>query len=212
LTAREIDAVLAAQHVTQPGAFSALAATSSAEGYLFPDTYRFFTDTDPARVMRVMRTNFDTKTAAMFTNAGLSTSSIREHVILASLLEREVTSTEDREIVAGILRKRVAAGVPLQVDATICFMKKQSDPDPSVPCYPLTPLDFKTDSPYNTYLYNGLPPGPIGNPGLDALTASVEAKASPYWFYLTDPATKRTIFSRTLKEQNEARARYLGSS
>lgn len=212
LTAHEIDAVLAAQRVTEPGALASLVTASSTEGYLFPDTYRFFAGTSPQRVMEIMVENFDTKTAALFSEHALSTSSIRRHVILASLLEREVTSQEDRRIVAGILERRLAASHPLQVDATICYLKKSTVAELGKPCYPLAPLDFKMDSPYNTYLYKGLPPGPIGNPGLDALTASVNAQASPYWFYLTDPATKRTIFSQTLEEHEGARERYLHSS
>ncbi len=187
---------------------SALAVAGGHEGYLFPDTYRFYVGSDPQLVVQTLLDTFERKAAPILAK---QPGAIEKNVIIASLLEKEVTSTEDRRIVAGILKKRLEAGMPLQVDATVCYAKKLiSDAIPGAPCYPLEPLDFKIDSPYNTYLYKGLPPGPIGNPGLDALTATVQAQASPYWFYLTDPATKRTIFSTTLAEHNVARKRYLG--
>jgi len=242
ITAEEIDALLAARHITTSGSFAALVKSEKKEGYLFPDTYRFFTDSDPHLVLKTLLDTFDKKAAPLFevsTTQGTTTmprGSIKENIIIASILEREVPEFNDRQIVAGILKKRLAAGMALQVDATVCYAKKlaedaaaatrekvaaaaspseilkQKQTEKTFSCYPLTPLDFKIDSPYNTYLYTSLPPGPIGNPGVDALRATVQAQQSPYWYYLTDPATGRTIFSKTIKEQNEARARYLTGS
>ena len=69
--------------------------------------------------------------------------------------------------------------------------------------------DLNFESPYNTYLYKGLPPGPIGNPGLEAIKAALNPLESDYWYYLSDPKTKKTIFSKDLDEHIENRARYL---
>lgn len=208
-TAQEIDAILSAAHVTMPGAFSTLAEAEDKEGYLFPDTYRFFKESAPQRVMEIMTDTFERKAAPLFQDG---TVPIYDTIIIASLLEKEVVDFNERRIVAGVIKKRLAEGMPLQVDATICYIKKVESDPPGQPCYPLTGLDLRIDSPYNSYLYQGLPPGPIGNPGIDALTATVQAQASPYWYYLTDPATGRTIFSKTHEEHEEQRERYLSNS
>ena len=109
--------------------------------------------------------------------------------------------------------------MPLDVDATVCYAKllenQASRPAASQvaqACYPLTALDFKIDSPYNTYLYRGLPPGPIGNPGVSAIMAAIHPVVSPYWYYLSDPKTGKTIFAKTLDEQTQNRVKYLGSN
>jgi UPF0755 protein len=128
--------------------------------------------------------------------------------VLASLVEREVPLAEDQRRVAGILEKRLAVGMPLQVDATICHIKKIRAGS-SVGCYPLSPLDFAVDSPYNTYLHMGLPPQPIGNPGIQAIMAVLDPLPSRYWYYLSDPATGKTVWSETLDEQEANRVKYL---
>jgi UPF0755 protein len=133
-------------------------------------------------------------------------------LILASILEKEVPSSTDQKLIAGILLKRLAAGMPLDVDATVCYAKLLENPSPAASCYPLTALDFKIDSPYNTYLYRGLPPGPIGNPGVSAIVAAIDPVSSPYWYYLSDPKTGKTIFAKTLDEQTQNRVKYLGSN
>lgn len=176
------------------------------EGRMFPDTYRLFANATPEEIMRVFLSNFETQTAPY---VGRDAEQLARYLVLASFVEREVPDLGDRKIVAGILEKRLQAGMPLQVDATICYIKEM-EADRPVPCYPLTPLDFKRDSPYNTYLHTGLPPGPIGNPSISALRAVLEPTPSPYWFYLSDPETKKTIFSATFEEHVRMKARYLG--
>jgi len=105
------------------------------------------------------------------------------------LLEKEIISFEDKQIVSGILWKRLKAGIPLQVDATLL--------------YPL-----EDNSPYNTYKHLGLPLGPICNPGLESIKAAIYPQNSPYWYYLSKP-NKETVFSKTLEEHNLAKAKYL---
>ena len=122
---------------------------------------------------------------------------------MASLIEREVPDSDERRIVAGILWKRIENGIPLQVDATICYIK-------SGPCLPITEEDKDRDSLYNTYRYLGLPPAPISNPGADAIEASKNPEDSPYWYYISDPETNQTIFAQTLDEHNRNVVKYLG--
>lgn len=202
----DIDALLAVHGVLPEGAFRAqvLASSPLVEGKLFPDTYRFYVSSTPHEVLEKMLANFEGKAAPLLrgrSNAG------EENLIMASILEREVREFYDRQVVAGILKKRLKAGMALQVDASICYIKETQGDSGS--CYPLSSGDFKADSPYNTYLYKGLPPGPIGNPGLDTIRAALSPVESPYWFYLSDPTTGKTIFSQTLDRHEENRVKYL---
>lgn len=171
------------------------------EGFLFPDTYRFAAESKLQVMVEKMVENFNKKAAPVFAE---KSPNYYDKLILASLLEKEAAGMEDREIIAGILLKRLKADWPLQVDATICYLKPG-------PCYPLGTLDFKIDSPYNTYVYRNLPPSPIANPGLDAISAALNPQESQYWYYLSDPKTGKTIFSETLEEQTRNKFIYLKS-
>jgi UPF0755 protein len=93
----------------------------------------------------------------------------------------------------------------LQVDATICYIKAQQGQG----CLPIMKSDKTIDSPYNTYLYRGLPTGPIGSPGSSALSAAANPATSSYWYYISDPKTDETIFARTLDEHNQNIVKYL---
>jgi UPF0755 protein len=202
----EIDELLAERGVVERGSFVAYVMLNerSLEGRLFPDTYRFFTGTGPQAVAEKLLATFAAKAEPMLERSG----DAERDLLLASLLEREVPEYEDRRVVAGILKKRVSAGMPLQVDATICYLK-EIIAGRAVDCLPLTALDFEQQSPYNTYLQRGWPPGPIGNPGLSAIQAALRPVSSSYWYYLSDPATQRTIFSTTFDEHRANKLRYL---
>lgn len=205
-TLYRIDEILAEAGVIAPGSLVQYArGDPSVEGRLFPDRYRFFVDEEPSVVAGKFLDNFREKAEPLL---GDDPARARRLVVLASLLEREVPEHEDRRLVAGVLERRLRAGMALQVDASICYAK-QVAAGSAVNCLPLDPSDFKIDSPYNTYRYPGLPPGPIGNPGIDALRAALDPKTSPYWYYLSDPKTGKTIFSRTFEEHDTNRARYL---
>lgn len=207
-SAYEIDLLLSKEGIVKQGEFLNFVTSEDLEGKLFPDTYRFFRDSSVVEIAGKFLENFRSKIGSKLD--GLKEREVKEVLTLASLVEKEVPDLEDRKIVAGILKKRLARGMPLQVDATICYIKKvRSYPDIKA-CYPFNPLDFKIDLPYNTYLYKGLPPGPIGNPGLSAISAVLAPTKSPYWYYLSDPKTKKTIFAATLDEHNENRVKYLG--
>lgn len=195
----EIEAILKEAEVLREGD-SLFDNHTSLEGYLFPDTYRFFKhSTVPVIVSRFFE-NFKSKAEPILRQ---DTKNFQANLILASIIEREVPEFSDRKIVAGILKKRLAVGMPLQVDATLCYLKLHAVTDVDLgysECYPITKRDKEIDSQYNTYLYAGLPPGPISNPGESALLAVLESEPSAYWYYLSDPDTKKTIFSRTLDE------------
>lgn len=172
------------------------------EGFLFPDTYRVFRDTSVDDIIGKMLANFKRKVAFPYQDeiAGQK-KSLFDVITVASLLEEEVKSYEDRAIVAGILWKRLDAGIPLQVDATLVYIRGHNTT-------PLTADDKANPSLFNTYRYPGPPQGPISNPGLESLRAALNPEVSPYLYYLSAPEGK-TIFSRTLEEHNAAKAKYL---
>lgn len=173
---------------------------ASLEGYLFPDTYRFFKDALLSDIVSKMVTNFDDKMAPDLEIAiSQSKYNLYQTITMASLIEKEVKSDADREIVSGILWKRLKAGIPLQVDATLVYITGRKE---------IYDVDKKINSPYNTYYYRGLPKGPIANPGLSAIRAAIFPKASPYWYYLS-AKDGATIFSENLEEHNRNKAVYL---
>lgn len=141
------------------------------EGYLFPDTYHFSFDVTGEEAAKIMKENFVKKTA------GLKITS--EIVIMASILEKEVKTKEDKELVSGILWKRLKIGMPLQVDAELW-----------------------------TYQNRGLPPSPISNPGLESIKAATSPRESLYLYYLS-AKDGATIFSKTFQEHILAKAKYL---
>lgn len=186
-TAKQIHAKL--KNVTTPD----LVALQDHEGYLFPDTYEISYGMAVEDVIKIMRDNFDLKTVNLKITA--------EVIIMASLIEKEVRTKDDKELVSGVLWKRLRAGVPLQVDATINYITGNQ-------AVRVSKEETKIDSPYNTYLGKGLPAGPISNPGLESIRAALYPENSAYWYYLSTPEGK-TIFSRTLDEHNYAKAKYL---
>ena len=170
------------------------------EGYLFPDTY-FIADTArPKTVINLMRSNFEEQIKSI---GGLATStkSLHEIITMASILEGEANTTESRKIVSGILWKRITAGMRLQVDATFKYINGKGT-------FQLTYDDLKIDNPYNTYVYKGLPPGPIGNPGLDAINAALYPKTTRYLYFLTGNDGKM-YYGRTFEEHKRNKALYL---
>jgi UPF0755 protein len=212
----EIDNILSKALVIHSGDLVRLQQSGvdgNLEGKLFPDTYEFYTNSNVKDVVGELLDNFATKAQPLLA-AGAATTvgkSATSDVILASILEKEVPDQTDQEIVAGIILKRIAAKMPLDIDATVCYAKLLAENGAATGCSSLTPLDFKVKSPYNTYLYEGLPPGPIGNPGISAITAALHPQSSPYFYYLSDPGTGKTVFAKTLDEQTQNRVKYLES-
>ncbi len=180
--------------------FADAPADANLDGYLFPDTYEFEREATLDAIIGRMLDNFGRKLdMPLRDEIRRQGKSIFDIVIMASMIQKEVITPEDMKLVSGLLWKRIAIGMALQVDATMAYALDKNE---------LTRDDLATDTPYNTYLYKGLPKGPIGNPGKEALLAAIYPTENEYLFYISKP-NKETVFSRTLKEHNAAVAKYL---
>lgn len=174
----------------------------SLEGYLFPDTYEIKKGESLEEIVRKILKNFDKKlTPSLREEITKQGKLIFEVITMASLIEKEVRTLEDKKLVSGILWKRLGANMPLQVDATITYITGKQTTKISIE-------ETQIDSPYNTYKYPGLPLGPIANPGLESILAAIFPQESEYWYYLST-TEGQTIFSKTLAEHNIAKAKYL---
>lgn len=179
-----------------------LIKSKNKEGYLFPDTYLFPKTASASAVVSRMVQVFD---QTVDFNVDSKT------IILASIIERETLTGDERPIVAGILLKRLNAGWPLQADATVQYAVAKCL-IPTATCNwwprPLTAQDLAINSAYNTYKYPGLPPTPISNPGLSAIKAVINSQDSPYWYYIHD-ANGVIHYASTVEEHNSNVQRYL---
>jgi len=129
--------------------------------------------------------------------------SVFDIVTLASIVEKESgASQQDREIIAGIFYNRLNAGMALESDATVNYVTKKKTPA-------ISQADTQLDSPYNTYKYPGLPPGPISNPSLGSLMAALYPQKTDYVYFLTDPKTDRAVFAKTYDEHLANKQKYL---
>ena len=179
------------------------------EGYMFPDTYLLPVDASALDIVDILKDNFDAKFDSQLENqipqSGLTKDQI---VTLASIVEREARDNEQREIIAGILLKRLAEGMPLETDATVQYALGYDAKNNTWWRKNITREDLESDSPYNTRKFAGLPPGPICNPGLSAIKAVLNPKSTPYWFYAHDDQGK-AYYGVTLEEHNQNVANYL---
>ncbi len=174
----------------------------SLEGYLFPDTYEIEKDSSLEVIVKKMLLNFNTKlNQELRGEIEKQRKTIFDIIVMASLLEKEVRGIEDKKIISGILWKRLENYFPLQVDATIAYITSKKTTQISI-------TETKTESPYNTYKYLGLPVGPICNPGIESIEAAIYPESNEYWYYLSTPEGE-TIFSKTLLDHNIAKAKYL---
>jgi UPF0755 protein len=173
----------------------------SLQGYLYPDTYRFFDDASAEDVIIKMVNNFQKK--ALPSLKATDTLSSYQVLILASIVEKEVAIPKDRQIVAGIFLNRLKIEMKLQSDATINFVTQSGKSQSSLD-------DLKIDSPYNTYQIGGLPPGPITNPSVEAIKSIINPTPSDYYYFLTTRDNPpKTIFSKTFEEHIKAKQQYL---
>ncbi len=173
----------------------------SLQGYLYPDTYRFFDDSTAEAVIIKMLNNFQKK--ALPSLQSKDTLSAYEVLILASIVEKEVSKLEDRKIVSGIFINRLNDKMKLQSDATVNFITQSGRSQSTLE-------DLKIESPYNTYQVIGLPPGPITNPSVDAIKSVVNYTPNDYYFFLTSRDNPpKTIFSKTFEDHIQAKRKYL---
>lgn len=169
------------------------------EGFLFPDTYKLIKG-DVLTAVRVMLDNFGVK----FKNdikTDLGDRDLYEILTIASMVEREAKTQEDREQITAVIYNRLDLGMKLDIDATVRYITSNwTDP--------ISRTDLAIDSPYNTRKYAGLPPGPICNPGLTSIKAALNPPSSDYYYYLTD-LEGITHYSKTLQEHNQNKVEYL---
>jgi UPF0755 protein len=174
----------------------------SLEGYLFPDTYYIDKGDDLQSIIDKMLANFDSKlTPDLKSEIKRQKKTIFEIITMASMIEKEVKTTEDKKIVSGILWKRMVSGMRLQVDATLLYAQGKEASKTYI-------KDTQFTSPYNTYRNDGLPLGPISNPGMDSILAAIYPTKTAYYYYLSTTEGK-TIFSKTLEEHSYNKNKYL---
>jgi|SRR5579872_192047 len=169
------------QKLVEFNAYAFLEQAKNDEGYLFPDTYFFPPTATSSDIISRMKENYNLKIQPFLPAIATSTHSEADIITMASILEDEATSTADRQIVAGILWKRLKEGVPLQVDSTLRYVTGRASKD-------LTVADLELNSPYNTYRFKGLPPTPIDNPGADSIYAALHPIPTKYFYFLSDNA------------------------
>lgn len=217
----DIDEYLSNKNLTEPQEFSSLAGISvkewpfafskpgfvnsisenlDLEGFLFPDTYRIYNDSSAEDIIQKMLVNFEHKAGPEI--AADNQRDMHEVVAMASLVEKEVRSFEDMRKVAGIFWQRIANGQPLESCATLAYIL-------GVDKARYTTEDTNIESPYNTYRNQGLPPGPICNPGLNAIKAAINPEITDYNYFLSRQDTGETVFSRTYDEHLRNKARFL---
>ncbi len=167
---------------------------STLEGYLFPDTYEFSLQASADDIVGIFLKNFDRRfDETLRMEAKNQKKTVFEVVTMASLLEVEVRSESDRKLVADLFYRRLSVAMPLQSDATVRYVL-------GIDKAQYSGVDIATDSPYNTYVYNGLPKGPIDNPGIVALRAALFPTPNDFWYFLSDQKTGETVFSRDFEE------------
>lgn len=172
------------------------------EGYLFPDTYQFLPTADPRIVVQMMHANFNEKIGEIEEEIEAFGLPLEDVIIMASIVEKEgERDFEARQKIAGVLWRRIEIDMPLQVDAVFPYIIGRNT-------FELTHEDLAIDSPYNTYVHKGLPPGPISNPGLSAIKATIDPIESDYLFYLAD-RSGRTHFAETFEKHITNKRRYL---
>ncbi|MFA5714550.1 MAG: endolytic transglycosylase MltG [Candidatus Paceibacterota bacterium] len=177
-------------------------ANLSLEGYLFPDTYYIDKGDDAKTLIEKALSNFDSKLSQELRDEiKKQKKTIFEIITMASMIEKEVKTLNDKKIVSGILWKRIENGMRLQVDATVLYATGKGNSK-------VYTKDTQFDSPYNTYRYDGLPVGPISNPGIDSIVAAIYPTKTNNLYYLSTPDGK-TIFSKTLEEHNYNKNKYL---
>ncbi len=183
------------------------------EGFLFPDTYRFFKNQnkDVSLVAEKFLKNFQKKVYERYSQEiERKSKRLYEVLILASLLEKEVIDFKEKRIASGILWKRLKLAKPLEVDAALIYGKQKKFQKTWKEVLPLKKFDFSLNSLYNTYIHPGLPPTPICNPSLASIKAAIFPQKSSYLYYLTDPKTKKTYFSKSYQNHLYLRKKYLG--
>lgn len=206
-----------------------IVAAKPYEGYLFPDTYFLKNDVTVEELVQQLRRTFLEKTESILTEESLKELGLSKEqaVVLASIVEHEAREDGDRQVVAGILIRRLKEGMKLDADATVqyvvafesscgaadyCTVDAPIQDERNIDWWPnkLTQRDLESDNPFNTRKNPGLPPSPISSVSISSLNAVLNAKKTDYYYYLHDPDGK-THFAKTLEEHNLNIQKYLSN-
>lgn len=172
------------------------------EGYLFPETYRVFPESTPVSLVRRMIGTLEQRVSRdLRAEIDQQERSLHEILTLASIVQKESAGIEEMPDVAGVFSHRLRIGMRLESDATVNYVLGTSRRQPTF-------ADTEVEHPYNTYRNVGLPPGPIGNPGIEAIRAAVNPSDTEYLFFL-HKVDNEIVLSRTFAEHLAAKARYL---
>jgi UPF0755 protein len=181
--------------------FVALMKSENLEGYIFPDTYFFVPGMTNEEIIQIMHDNFNKKTQTVAVQMNASGKTESDVIKMASILEVEARTDDSRKIVAGILWKRIALGMPLQVDSSFKYLEGKTSAQLSL-------SDLQIDSPYNSYTHKGLPPTPISNPGLASIIDAITPIKTPYLYFLTD-SEGNMHYAATFAEHVANKQKYL---
>ncbi len=171
------------------------------EGFLFPDTYRVYEEATIEDILGKMIQNFEKKIGPLLPEIDSEKQSLLSVLTLASIVEKESANTEEMPLIASVFVNRLASDRLLESDATVNFATGKKLRQPTLE-------DTQADSRYNTYMYKGLPPGPICNPSLAAIKAALDPADTDYLYFI-HPAGQSAIFARNLEEHKQNRAQYL---
>ena len=186
-------------------------AGETCEGFLFPDTYFLTAGMTAEAVAKIMITNFFDKISTIPTLAAMNSADLYSTVTLASIVEREYRVEDEAPLIASVFKNRLRRNIGLYSCATVEYILTEIEGRP----HPDRILieDTKIDNPYNTYKWAGLPPGPISNPGLIALSASADTpKTNYYFFQVVDPAAGRHVFTTNFDEHIQSHNLYTKKS
>ena len=165
------------------------------EGYLFPNTYTFAKGTTAEKVVEIMLREFKKQWIEAFDEEARDLGRTQHEIVtLASIIEKEAQSESERPRIASVFHNRLKRGWRLQADPTVLYVLEN-------PERLLTKADLGVDSPYNTYMYKSLPPGPIANPGIDSIIAALRPEKTKYLYFVAIGDGKHH-FSKTLSEHN----------
>jgi UPF0755 protein len=188
---------------------------ASVEGFLFPDTYKIPASFDEKQIVEMMLSRFGDQYNATLRQKARDGPGIYKVVTVASLVEREAAKDDERPVIASVFYNRLVKNMPLQTDPTAQWARDTRDAqkDPNFSKWWQVPSkeDLLIDSPYNTYKVNGLPPGPICNPGLAALQAATEPFNTDYLYFVATGDRDRThAFAKTFEEHQANIKKYQG--
>lgn len=197
---KQIDELLVKANLIKPG--DLLSDSRRLEGYMFPDTYLFNKGADLEEIIAKINDNFNRRVnEAMKNEIKKQGKTLSEIIIMASIIEKEISGYENSRIVSGIFWKRIKNNHPLESCATLAYIL-------GVNKWRYSIEDTKVNSPYNTYQNAGLPPGPICSPGITAISAAIYPRYTDYNYFLAKP-NGETVFSKTYQEHVENKAKYL---